>query len=99
MHGAVPFMDMTMVDRLQGPSSTYPLGIGRDSITLAVGFAAMSWAIIAEAAAELPGRYCRRTYRAGAHAIGSTWRARRATWETTSSNRSAGCGGALYMAN
>ena len=52
------FMDMTMVDRLQGPSSTYPLGtdhIGRDvfsrllygaRVSLAVGFAATTLSVV-----------------------------------------------------
>ena len=52
------FMDMTMVDRLQGPSSTYPLGtdhIGRDvlsrllygaRVSLAVGFAATTLSVL-----------------------------------------------------
>ena len=52
------YMDMTMVDRLQGPSSTYPLGtdhIGRDvfsrllygaRVSLAVGFAATTLSVV-----------------------------------------------------
>ena len=52
------FMDMTMIDRLQGPSSTYPLGtdhIGRDvfsrllygaRVSLAVGFAATTLSVL-----------------------------------------------------
>ena len=52
------FMDMTMIDRLQGPSSTYPLGtdhIGRDvfsrllygaRVSLAVGFAATTLSVV-----------------------------------------------------
>ena len=53
------FMDMTMIDRLQGPSSTYPLGtdhIGRDvlsrllygaRVSLGVGFAATTLSVVA----------------------------------------------------
>ena len=52
------FMDMTMIDRLQGPSSTYPLGtdhIGRDlfsrllygaRVSLGVGFAATTLSVV-----------------------------------------------------
>ena len=52
------FMDMTMIDRLKGPSSTYPLGtdhIGRDlfsrllygaRVSLAVGFAATTLSVV-----------------------------------------------------
>ena len=52
------FMDMTMIDRLQGPSSTYPLGtdhIGRDvlsrllygaRVSLGVGFAATTLSVL-----------------------------------------------------
>ena len=52
------FMDMTMIDRLKGPSSTYPLGtdhIGRDvfsrllygaRVSLAVGFAATTLSVL-----------------------------------------------------
>ena len=52
------FMDMTMIDRLKGPSSTYPLGtdyIGRDlfsrllygaRVSLGVGFAATTLSVV-----------------------------------------------------
>ena len=52
------FMEMTMIDRLQGPSNTYPLGtdhIGRDvlsrllygaRVSLAVGFAATTLSVV-----------------------------------------------------
>ena len=52
------FMDMTMIDRLQGPSSTHPLGtdqVGRDvlsrllygaRVSLAVGFAATTLSVV-----------------------------------------------------
>ena len=42
------FMDMTMVDRLQGPSSTYPLGtdhIGRDVLSRLLYGARVSLAV------------------------------------------------------